>query len=160
MATDWNPPPPSPDPSPPQQTSPTARQPEVGPVAASGYDDTIGETVFSKAWVLSVLVSAVAAVEGKDGVGQEPKEGSAGGRDELEDVVAPVNAQGVCVYMCVCVRACVCVCVCACVCVCVCVCAHVHVCARVRVWSHAWCVCVCVCVCVHACVCVCVYTCV
>ena len=52
----WNPPPPD---SPPHEKD----HPQSG---TADYNDTIGNTVFSKAWVLSLLVKAVAAV-GEEG---------------------------------------------------------------------------------------------
>ena len=62
MAAQWNPPPPDPG-------SSLARAPQE--VAAE--DDSIGDTVFSKAWVLSVLVKAVERVQEKR---EESGEGS------------------------------------------------------------------------------------
>ena len=67
----WNPSPPDP----PTNTAPELDDPQLS------YDDTIGDTVFSKAWVLSLLVRAVAAVqEGRNG-GQRQIPESEGERD-------------------------------------------------------------------------------
>ena len=62
MAAQWNPPPPD----------PVSSQPRAHQEAAE--DDSIGDTVFSKAWVLSVLVEAVERVQRKKEEGRELEE--------------------------------------------------------------------------------------
>lgn len=55
MTANWNPSPPD---------SPSRTSDSVpSPSATADYNDTIGDTVFSKSWVLSLLVQAVATVQ-------------------------------------------------------------------------------------------------
>ena len=69
--TAWNPPPPE------------------GEETKSSDIDAIGDTVFSKAWALSMLVKAVALVDKKDDDKAEGEESGAADGEDKRDIGAP-----------------------------------------------------------------------
>ena len=68
--TNWNPSPPNSPPCSRDSLVPSLDEPST----SSEYSDTIGETVFSKSWVLSLMVQAVAAVQDNNSGNQGNKE--------------------------------------------------------------------------------------
>ena len=80
----WNPPPPD---SPPHEKD----HPQSG---TADYNDTIGDTVFSKAWVLSLLVKAVAAVGEEGGKSEGDSLDREGGMSEGDSLGGRFEAGG------------------------------------------------------------------